>query len=176
LNKTNAVKFNKACSDSVMEGMEDIEAMKVSSCTQRSFVDGSRPDVSNNTLLANDAYERKELGAWMLPSIMINKRLPYKGSLKGANVFEAICAGFLKKPQICYDESDFRKPPNENTQSMSWTTIFFIIIIVLIINLLIYLLCRRYISKKIMERLETTDINHRINTVVTSYLALKESK
>jgi hypothetical protein len=85
-----------------------------------------------------------------------------------------VCAGFLKKPDICFDESDFRRPPESS--SLSWGMVFFIILIVLIVNLLIYLLCRRYISKKIMERLETTDINHRINTVVTSYLALKENK
>jgi len=59
---------------------------------------------------------------------------------------------------------------------MSWGTIIFVVVLAMIGNLLIYLLCRRYISKKIMERLETTDINHRINTVVTSYLALKENK
>jgi hypothetical protein len=81
----------------------------------------------------------------------------------------------MKKPDICYEESDFRKPKSESS-SLSWGTVLFIILLVLIVNLLIYILCRRYISKKIMERLETTDINHRINTVVTSYLALKENK
>ena len=83
---------------------------------------------------------------------------------------EAICAGYIKRPSLCAEEGFYEET------GLSWGTIILIIIVVMALNIFIYLLCRRYISKKIMERLETTDINHRINTVVTSYLSLKDSK
>ena len=81
-------------------------------------------------------------------------------------------ASFLKKPQICYDEGYFK---NDDT-GYSFKSMFILYLVIIITNLIIFLICKKMIRRNIVERIESTDINHKINTVVTSYLALRDNK
>ena len=93
------------------------------------------------------------------------------GSWRADNVFEAICAGFKKKPEVCYIEGAFKRE-----SGLGAFSIFLIVLLIIAINATIFYFCRNYIKRKIIERIESTDINHKINTVVTSYLALRDNK
>jgi len=123
-----------------------------------------------NSLLNADNQERYNYLINLVPSITINGRT-FWGNWVASNLFEAICAGFNKKPEVCYTEGAFQKE-----RSLGAFFVFMIIVLVIGVNILIFLACRRYIQRKIQERLESTDINHKINTVVSSYLALRETK
>lgn len=102
----------------------------------------------------------------MIPSILINKRT-YYGNVNAENIFEALCAGYKKKPQICYDLGAFKQ--------RSYTiVIIFIVIIVLVLNVIIFVLCKRYMNRRINDRMRSDDINEKINSAVSSYLALKD--
>jgi len=174
-NKWIGITFNKTCAELAVT-YSSLDNTKVVDCIQKSFDKYDSYQMTPNSLLHEDLQLKKTLGVFLSPAIVINNRTSYRGTPTGSNVLESVCAGMLKKPDVCYEQSDFRRPNPEASKGMSWGTIFLILSIILVANLAVYLVCRRYISKKIMERLETTDINHRINTVVTSYLALKENK
>jgi hypothetical protein len=123
---------------------------------------------SGNTLLDQDNEDRKTYALSFIPSLVINNRT-FWGSWTADNVFEAICAGFKKKPEICYSQGAFKKA------KMSTFSIVMIVLVIVVVNAIIFYFCRNYIRKKIVERIESTDINHKINTVVTSYLALRDN-
>lgn len=125
---------------------------------------------AKNEILAADAAKKSENFVSFLPSLMINNR-NFWGSWTLENVFEAVCSAYQKKPQICYDEGYFK-----SSSSISNFSVFLLILFVIAVNAVIFVLCRNFIKRRIIERIESTDINHKINTVVTSYLALRESK
>ncbi len=102
---------------------------------------------------------------------MINNRTFY-GSWKGENIFEALCAAYKHKPKVCYDEGAFE--PDE--EGISLITVIIIIVSVLVFDLLLFLICRRFIKRRITNKVDETDINLKINEVVSNYLALKEEK
>ena len=105
-----------------------------------------------------------------LPTITINGRV-YYGNWKAEYVFDALCASLIKKPKECYEYGTF-----EEESSLGSLTITAVIIIVLIVNIAIFLICRVFIRKRIQERLNSSDINSKIDTVVSSYLAMREVK
>ncbi len=125
-----------------------------------------------NTLLYNDNDEKEKHNLWLTPSLLINKRT-FWGSWTGEYIFEAICASFKNKPEVCYDEGAFFKAKQTG---LSFGIVIFLIILIIVFNLIIFLICRKFIKRKITDKIEQTDIDLKINTVVTSYLALKEIK
>jgi hypothetical protein len=129
----------------------------------------NKPNYALNFLLEEDNQSRRVYSISFLPAITINGR-NFFGTWSGENVFEAICAGFKKKPEVCYTEGAFRK------DGLGFFSIFFIVILIIAVNVIIFYFCKNYIKSKIIERIESTDINHKINTVVTSYLALRDNK
>jgi hypothetical protein len=133
-------------------------------------VSGDQSLYAENQILEDENKERNDYLISFLPTILINGR-NFWGSLRADNVFEAICAGFKKKPDICYDEGAFSR-----STSLGWFGITIIILLIIAVNAVVFYFCKNYIRKKIVERIESTDINHKINTVVTSYLALRDSK
>jgi len=88
------------------------------------------------------------------------------------NLLEAVCSATKDKPEICFKSGFFSKKDEKS----SVTLIVFIIIIILIINVVIFIFCRRYISKRISDRIGSDEMDSRINNVVTSYLAFKDQK
>ena len=105
-----------------------------------------------------------------LPTLTINGRI-YLGNWKAEYIFDALCASLIKKPKECYEYGSF-----EEEHYFSSLTITTIIIIVFIVNVAIFFVCRIFIRKRIQERLNSSDINSKIDTVVSSYLAMREVK
>jgi hypothetical protein len=170
-------KLNRECSAVAVQTL-GLPSDIINKCVHDSFIADSNSDrlspnfelYAENSIL-NSGNENRELYFMnYIPSITINGR-SFWGSWRADTLFEAICAGFNKKPDVCYDEGAFKR-----TSSVGAGSIILIILIIILINATIFYFCRNYIRSKIVERIESTDINHKINTVVTSYLALRENK
>jgi hypothetical protein len=168
-------KFNKECSMTASKTV-GLPTDEINKCIHDSYnvTDDQRKRedfelYAENTLLNESNEERRIYLLSYIPSITINGRT-FMGNWIASNLFEAICAGFNKKPEVCYDEGAFQK------KSVSVFALIMIVLLVLIVNVAIFLACKKYIRKRIVEKIESTDINHKINTVVTSYLALRDNK
>jgi hypothetical protein len=173
--------FNSECSAKTISENDEIPLDNINKCYFDSFevtenVKSKTANPNNfkfyskNTLLEKDNRKKEENMVSYLPSINVNNRNLW-GSWTRDNIIEDICAAFLKKPEICYDEGFFKKP-----SEVSFMSMFVLYLVIIIVNLLIFLFCRYLIRRRIVERIESTDINHKINTVVTSYLALRDNK
>ncbi len=118
--------------------------------------------------------DRRTSNLDLFPSIMVNDRT-FIGSWESRNVLEMVCAGFQNDvPEVCYKEGVFDVKPI--SQYLSFGSILFIIVAIIIINIVLYILCRKYVVKKINERVESTELNNQINNVVSRYMAMKETK
>jgi len=127
--------------------------------------------IFKNSILDKELETRKQFMINRVPSITINGKL-YIGSWRPEFVFEALCATLINKPEACYAEGEFQR----EVRGFSRVGTFFIIVIVIFINLVLFLVCKDYIRRKVFERIKNIDIDTRIDKVVNSYVALKESK
>ncbi len=169
-------KYNQECSAMVMQKI-GVPQDKINECIYNSYIDKNERRqndyelIVKNSILESDNLRRFDYMMTFIPSIIVNNRT-FHGNWRSENLFEALCAGYKKKPEVCYDEGAF----SNSSKGLSWLSITMILILIVSVNVVIFYFCRNYIRKKIRERIESTDINHKINTVVTSYLALRENK
>ena len=97
-----------------------------------------------------------------------NLRL-YDGSWRPEYVFDALCASLKKKPKVCFTEG-----LQGEVTGFSGPVVFIIILVVIAINVIWFIVCKNFIRKKIYDRISSTDIDSKIDTVVNSYLALSD--
>ena len=165
--------FSEDCSYSAAKNA-GVDEDELEDCYKNSFYDKNKKRdyelTSKNKILENNQDLMSELYINKLPTITINGRV-YYGNWKAEYVFDALCASLIKKPKECYEYGTF-----EEESSLGSLTITAVIIIVLIVNIAIFLICRVFIRKRIQERLNSSDINSKIDTVVSSYLAMREVK
>jgi len=170
-------KFNQICSnDAIYNSGVNID--DINKCLYDSFI-GSDAEkqqaqyqkIFKNKILDNEYKLKKEYSISRVPSITINGRL-YVGSWRPEFVFEALCAALITKPEACYAEGKFQR----EVRGFSSVGTFLIIVIVLFINIVLFMVCKDYIRRKVFERIKDIDIDTRIDKVVNSYVALKESK
>ena len=165
-------KFNEECTKKVLDDL-DIYS-NIIQCYKNSFENKEKKKnyelIYNNKLLDDDFIERKKLMIQRNPSMTINGRL-YLGEWDSQLIFEYLCASLITKPKECYNEMEeiiIKKKSN-------MFKFFIIIIVVICVNVLIFLFCKNIIKKKIQDRINSTDINSRIDSVVSSYLAMRDS-
>ena len=60
-------------------------------------------------------------------------------------------------------------------KGVTFSVFLLIVLIVLIINITLFLLCKRLIKKGIEERVDSADIDNKVDKAVGSYLALRDS-
>ena len=168
--------FTEACSK-LASTEAGIPTQLVSECINNSYIasdeDKQRDNwhyIVENTILEEEFNDRKEMMINRIPSLFINKRL-FLGSWRADYVFESICAAFKKKPEICYLEGGF-----EREKKMNVVTLVCVILLILVANVIIFFICMKVIRKKIQERLDASDIDRKIDTVVNSYLQMRETK
>ena len=167
--------FNEKCSDNAIY-LSGIDKRDIEKCVFDSFIgtsyDKQRDDyikILKNKILDEEYEIRKRNYITRVPSLTINGRL-YDGSWRPEYVFDALCASLIKKPHVCYTEGTLREG------GFSGPSVFIIILIVLAINIILFILCKNYIKKKIYDRIQSTDINSKIDTVVNSYIALRDQQ
>jgi hypothetical protein len=177
---TKKPKFDIECGKAAMEYAK-INPKPIEKCYAQSFIlpsDMSPASIINNKELLdnrifdNDNRKTKEMNVKIMPSIFINGK-QFWGNFEKKAVLEAICSGLLKKPEICYNEGLFLKP--SNTRNF-WKFFLVVIALVLGISLIIFIICKKYMTQEVSDKLSESDIDLKVNTVVTSYLALKDQK
>ncbi len=169
--------FNQVCSNEVISNV-GIDLNEINECLYESFLATSYEKqqtqyqkVFKNQILDKEYDLRKQYMINRVPSITINGRL-YIGSWRPEFVFDALCAALTKKPSACYAEGKFQR----EAKGFSFVSTCLIIFVVLFINIVLFVTCKRYIEIKVGNRISSSDINTKIDTVVNSYIALKESK
>lgn len=168
--------FGQVCSNNVADDV-GLPIKLINECLQNSF-EGSSYDreqlqyqkILKNYILDKEYELRKQYYITRVPSITINGRL-YIGTWKPEYVFEALCASLIRKPEACYSEGSFQRE-----EGFSAFSVILIISVVIAINVILFLVCKTFIRKRIQERINSTDINSKIDTVVNSYLALRDTK
>jgi hypothetical protein len=163
--------FSKVCSESVLDKYMPTDSEKIKICVEKSFKDDNK---TNNAILeATQRDFRSGYELHLFPSILVNNRT-FMSSWTSINLLEAVCSGVISKPNICFEAGVFQKKKIESSGGLSVLSVFLIIILILAVNAVIYLLCRRYISKSISDRVSSEDIDARINNVVSSYIQFKD--
>lgn len=97
---------------------------------------------------------------------------------------EAVCAGFLKPPVECkiigaYDYH-FLKSYNttladqitEAAEGWSAISIICLILVIIIVNLILAFLVIRYLKRRVTYSLDSRNIDDKITSTITTYLAL----
>lgn len=112
-----------------------------------------------------------------IPSILINGKV-FWGNWSEDNLLEAICSSLLNKPNICFTYGGLSGVKNTSSKfdHSSYFIIYIIIIVCFVISLMIFLYCKHKIQQNIYNNLDSSNFGHKINTVVTTYLALKDPK
>ena len=169
--------FNQVCSNEIINDV-GINLDEINDCLYESFSATSYEKqqaqyqkIAKNTILDKEYELRKQYLINRVPSITINGRL-YIGSWKPNFVFEAICSTLNKKPKACYTEGGFQ---NESS-GFSFIGTCLIIFVVLFINVVLFVACKRYLEIKVGDKIKSSDIDKKIDTVVNSYIALRETK
>ena len=169
--------FNQICSNDAISSA-GIDINEINDCLYESFGGTSYEKqqteyqkIFKNQILDREYELRKQFLISRVPSLTINGRL-YIGSWRPEFIFDALCAALTKKPQACYAEGKFQR----EARGFSFVGTCLIILVVLGINIILFVTCKRYIEIKIGDKIKSSDINSRIDTVVNSYIALKESK
>lgn len=167
--------YKKYCGKSQMARF-GIQTSDIDKCISNSFgKDGKFIDTdanNDNTILRRNIEKIKEQQITIFPTVIVNgKKL--KGRLTAENLFLSVCSSFNKVPQPCMD---YFWHPSKVNKGLSVFQIFLIILVVIVVNVGVIFLCRKYIQKRISERVTSSDldIDGRINSVVSSYFALKE--
>lgn len=159
--------FNINCSNEVAD-LVGIDKNNIDKCITDSFGLTTLNDniyTHNNTLLDEEYLFRIKYEIMSFPTIMVNNRT-LKGRVTGENILDAICASFKIKPKECLQI--------KSEDSISMGFIILIILLIIAINVIIVYICRTYINKRINERVEDIEISSKINSIVISYLALRE--
>jgi len=165
-------RFNQDCSYEVAQEV-GIEVESIEKCISESFNPNNNIGgaiKNENTLIEEDIELKEQYRVKMFPSIMVNNRT-ILGSWTAKTLFETVCAGLINKPNEC---NVFDTPLGEENSDFSFMGIITIVVLILALNIIIILLCLRYVVKKVEQRVENADVNGRINSVVTSYLALRD--
>ena len=163
-------KFKKFC------GKKKISSMKkVNNCIYNSFnandnsIDIEKYFNNENKILENNRLIQKKNNIKSLPTIIINGII-YNDELNANNLFNIICSGFNYKNSAC------KIKKQENKDNITLFDIIIIVVVVLILNCLIYILCKKYVVKRLKNKLieEPAKLGGKVNTVVSSYFNLNE--
>lgn len=163
--------FINECSQKILSDMKILE--KTSNCVLDSFEskDKATLNIVDNKILSGDQIKKIKYGVQQFPSVAINKRLIDSNNMQGYAVIEAICTTNFPQPIFCNEDGTLLVQA-ESTDLSSFTIVTIILLVVLL-NVIIVYFCKRYIVRKMHEKIESAEMNGKINNVVSSYLALR---
>lgn len=128
-----------------------------------------------NKILRGEYDEILKYKLTSFPAVVINGKI-LKGLIKEETIVMQLCNYVKIKPNFCpyitglIDEQ--RKNGLKNKK-----IVYFLIILLIFINISLFFMCRKYIIKKINDRVNSgnIDIENRISNVINNYFALKNS-
>lgn len=172
--------FNEKCSKNIIKSISTINNNKINECYNNSFENSSEKEkdenfkfIVENTILYNDFNVQKKYNVNLIPTILVNN-VEIFGLYSFNNSIKAICNSFAL-PQLFCIENSLQKNNSKNND-ISTSLIVIIVIIVLMCNITVVIICKRIFLRKIHENLESNEINSKIDNVVSTYLALKDTK
>ena len=173
LNCFNLDKIDSSCSENVLNNLK-IPLNYINQCYEESFI-GERNELDYELYLKNQIFDneyelRKKNFISKSPSITINDRV-YFGGWKADYIFENLCSNLIRKPEACYIEQYM----NKNIKGVTLGSFLSINLVVLFTNVVLFLICKSVIKKGIETRVDSSNINSKIENVVDSYLNLKDS-
>ncbi len=175
----NSNNFTKEWGQDVMDNL-NVNKGNILKCVESSFIypsnitDESKKDNRKkveNTILNKDNDLRATYYVKYIPSLLINGKVFY-GNWTKENLFEAICSSIVNKPESCLSNGI------QNLQvksSSNHKRLLIVVVLCLLISIIIFAYCRYKFKKNISENLESSNIGHKISTVVTSYMSLKDT-
>jgi hypothetical protein len=128
--------------------------------------------ILNNKIFDSDLDMKKQMNVRLMPAIFINGK-QFWGTYEKKAILEAICSGILKKPDICFKEGGFVLNNSIKVRTF-WKIALLVVLLVIGISLIIFIACRKYMTQSVADKISDSDIDLKVNTVVTSYLALKD--
>lgn len=144
----------------------------IKTCYDESFdtTDKEKKELANNKLLDDDIKASEDLGVQITPSIFVNK-VPYYGTISINGVTEAVCAGIKKKPEVCYTEGGFQK---SSDSGKVWIIVVTILALVIGVSVIVVMLCKKCLDEDVKSSINSSELDLKVNSVVTNYLALRE--
>lgn len=172
-------KFNERCSKEILEKMGYLENY-FEKCIAKSFNvnDLNSPSyIDNDNKYFNKDYKeilKNELTTF--PAVVINDKA-LNGLITENKVIISLCNAVIEKPDFCPFFTGLTDEHVKNvTKKKTWVKV--LIISIIIINIMIFLVCRKYIIQRVSEKIDfsTIDIDGRIHNVINNYLTLKKSQ
>ena len=165
--------YDKACGDTVMKDLGLTDKF-IDTCIENSVdCEDSKRDSEGqyfrlfpNNILARDYEIRKQNYITKAPLITINERL-FTGSWNNEEMFESLCSALYEKPKACSDYSFLE------TGGFSFVSFLIFILLILLVNIGVFLICKSIIRKHIRDKVGQVNMDTEINSVVDTYLALR---
>ena len=166
--------FNEKCREDVITQL-NIDDRKIMHCIKASFKSNTLNDeiylTRDNNILERDYRLKKLYDVKTHPVAFVNQKF-IDSKLTVHNVFGEICLMLKKRPDFCVKYFESLK----NKEKTHYIIISVVIFLLVFCNLIVFIICRKYLFNKIKERIEmnSIDIDGRINNTVAKYFKLKD--
>ena len=173
------IKFNERCSKQTLDSLgypieylDDCvaESFGVNSLLSSSYID------NENIIFQQDYEEILKYKITSFPAVVINDR-PIQGIIKEYKILLGICKTIKNKPLFC---SFFWGAADKIFSNLAEKKrkIYLLILVIIIINIILFLIFRKYIMRKVNEKINfnTIDIDGRINNFMNNYMSLKKNQ
>lgn len=109
----------------------------------------------DNYIYAEAAKEWQRLGIHVYPSISINQ-VSLRGRLTPDNIFEAICASFMKEPKECmkWQTDQDIKFPRYQHNGIDVRTLIFLMLGLLVLNICIIAVYRKRLANEMQKEMD----------------------
>ena len=169
---TPITRFNDKCSKEILDIMgfniDYLDECVADSFGVKSLLSSSYAD-NENYIFKNDYLEIIKYKLSSFPAVVVDDQ-PIEGIIKEYKVAVALCDAVKVKPAFCTFLSG---TVIESNPTRSWT--FFLIVVIIIINLFLFIVFRKYIRKRIGEKinLNMIEVNGRVNNILTNFFRFR---
>jgi hypothetical protein len=122
-----------------------------------------------NMYLEEGFYHLSRLAKKGLPLISINGRFLF-GKWTKNNLYEAICSSLDIKIASCFEINS--KEPVEVPKSYIYIYVLIVIFGILLINIIIFYICKRYIKRRVYNKINSKTMEMKIDSTVKEYIDL----
>jgi hypothetical protein len=168
-------RFNEQCREDVIT-LLNIDDRKVMHCVKASFKSNTLDDnvylTKDNHVLERDYRLKKLYDVKSHPVAFVNQKF-MDSKLTVHNVLGEVCLMLKKRPEFCVRYFESLK----NKEKTYYIMVSVVVFVLVICNLIIFIVCRKYLFNKIKERIEmnSIDIAGRINNTIAKYFQLKDA-
>ena len=166
-------RFNDRCSKQNLDlmgfGVDFLDECVGDSFGVKTLLSSSFVD-NENYIFKQDYEEIIKYKLSSFPAAVVDDQ-PIDGIIKEYKIANALCKAVKVKPDFCIFLSG---TVIESNPRRSWT--FFLIVLIIIINLCLFIVFRKYIRKKIGEKININmiEIDGRVNNILTNFFRFRK--